>query len=51
MKQIKNKSLLELLPSGVAIHHAGIESSDRKLVEKYFISEDIKVVCTTSTLA
>ncbi|KAJ1961373.1 ATP-dependent DNA helicase MER3, partial [Dispira parvispora] len=34
-----------------AFHHAGLEVTDRRLVESLFISGSIRVACTTSTLA
>jgi len=44
-------SLQRCLLKGVAYHHAGLEASDRKLVEKAFIDFNIKCLCATSTLA
>ena len=41
---------LELIPSGVAFHHAGINSEDRKSIEEMF-GDCVNVVCTTSTLS
>ncbi|RKP35955.1 P-loop containing nucleoside triphosphate hydrolase protein, partial [Dimargaris cristalligena] len=42
---------LELVVTGVAFHHAGLDLSDRRLVENLFIEGMVKVICTTSTLA
>jgi ATP-dependent DNA helicase HFM1/MER3 len=46
-----NKDLRETIVSGVAFHHAGLESADRAQVEKGFLGHDINVICCTSTLA
>uniref|UniRef100_H3CNC9 DNA 3'-5' helicase n=1 Tax=Tetraodon nigroviridis TaxID=99883 RepID=H3CNC9_TETNG len=42
---------LELVMLGVGYHHAGIELSDRKLIEKAFTQADLPVLFTTRTLA
>lgn len=47
----KNKQLVDLFQSGVAIHHAGMLRTDRRLVEKYFKDGLIKVLVCTATLA
>lgn len=36
---------LELVMLGVGYHHAGIELSDRKLIEKAFTQADLPVLC------
>lgn len=43
--------LKELLPYGFAIHHAGLSSEDRTLVEDLFADKHIQVLCSTATLA
>ncbi|XP_058032630.1 probable ATP-dependent DNA helicase HFM1 [Ahaetulla prasina] len=48
---IKETKLRDLLICGVAYHHAGIEVSDRKIIEAAFNMGDIPVLFTTSTLA
>ncbi|XP_058159164.1 probable ATP-dependent DNA helicase HFM1 isoform X2 [Dasypus novemcinctus] len=48
---IRDSKLRDILIHGVAYHHAGMELSDRKEVEKAFIIGDIPVLFTTSTLA
>lgn len=46
-----DKTLQKLITLGVGYHHAGLSSKDRKLVEKAFIKGEIKILCSTSTLA
>ncbi|GAA5888947.1 hypothetical protein JCM5296_002752 [Sporobolomyces johnsonii] len=46
-----DKHLAVLLESGIATHHAGMESNDRRLVERLFVEGQISIVCSTSTLA
>ncbi|XP_013911972.1 PREDICTED: probable ATP-dependent DNA helicase HFM1 [Thamnophis sirtalis] len=48
---IKEAKLRDLLIYGVAYHHAGVEVSDRKIIEAAFNMGDIPVLFTTSTLA
>nr|XP_009680840.1 PREDICTED: probable ATP-dependent DNA helicase HFM1 [Struthio camelus australis] len=48
---LKDSKLRDLLMYGVAYHHAGMEISDRKIVEGAFTSGDLPVLFTTSTLA
>ncbi|RYN41203.1 putative ATP-dependent DNA helicase [Alternaria arborescens] len=48
---LSNKELLEIVASGVAFHHAGLDLDDRMQVEKGFIAGEINVICCTSTLA
>eukprot|EP00210_Caulerpa_lentillifera_P006131 g5858.t1 len=50
-KQAMNKQLQQCLLHGVAFHHAGMEPTDRSLVEVAFYNQDILVLCTTGTLA
>jgi ATP-dependent DNA helicase HFM1/MER3 len=47
----RNSNLRDCAASGVAFHHAGIESDDRIAVEKAFLKGGISVICCTSTLA
>ncbi|ERE68224.1 putative ATP-dependent DNA helicase HFM1-like protein [Cricetulus griseus] len=48
---IRDSKLKDVLVYGVGYHHAGMELSDRKLVEELFTSGDLPVLFTTSTLA
>ncbi|XP_052055209.1 probable ATP-dependent DNA helicase HFM1 [Apodemus sylvaticus] len=48
---IRDSKLKDTLVYGVGYHHAGMELSDRKLVEGLFTSGDLPVLFTTSTLA
>lgn len=45
------KKLAECVSCGVAFHHAGIISSQRKIVEDAFRANTIKLVAATTTLA
>lgn len=47
----QNKELRECAASGVAFHHAGIDSGDRVNVEKAYLEGELSVICCTSTLA
>nr|XP_028588650.1 probable ATP-dependent DNA helicase HFM1 isoform X2 [Podarcis muralis] len=48
---VKEARLRDLLTYGVAYHHAGIEASDRKIIEATFNMGVLPVLFTTSTLA
>nr|AKI32384.1 DNA helicase [Watanabea reniformis] len=50
-KLVSNKQLQQLLPSGIAFHHAALEPQDRARIEHLFLERAIMVLCTTSTLA
>jgi len=47
----KNADVRELYESGIGIHHAGMQRSDRSLTEKLFSENAISVLCCTATLA
>ena len=47
----KLTSITETLSAGVAFHHAGLDPSDRHVVEKGFLEGQVNVICCTSTLA
>ncbi len=46
-----HKTLQEVVARGVGVHTAGMEFSDRQLVERMFLAGDIQVICATTTLA
>ncbi|KAM6217096.1 putative ATP-dependent DNA helicase HFM1 [Rhynchocyon petersi] len=48
---LRDSKLRDIFIHGVAYHHAGMELSDRKVVEGAFTVGDIPVLFTTSTLA
>jgi len=43
--------LRSLLHDGVAFHHAGLNSSSRRLIERLFRTGLVRVICATTTLA
>ena len=47
----KDGALADLLPYGVAIHHAGMGRADRTLVEDLFSDGHVSVLVSTATLA
>lgn len=47
----KNADLKELLPLGIAIHHAGLSREDRTLVEELYADRHIQILVSTATLA
>ena len=49
--QLSDKKLKDLAASGIAFHHAGLATPDRKLVEKAFLQGELMVIATTSTLS
>jgi ATP-dependent DNA helicase HFM1/MER3 len=49
--QTKLTVLQGSLLRGIAYHHAGLDASDRKLVETAFMNGKVLVLCATSTLA
>ncbi|XP_072864689.1 probable ATP-dependent DNA helicase HFM1 isoform X4 [Chlorocebus sabaeus] len=48
---VRDSKLRDILKDGAAYHHAGMELSDRKVVEGAFTVGDLPVLFTTSTLA
>lgn len=40
-----DKNLASLLENGLAVHHAGMDANDRRLVERAFIEGTVSVVC------
>lgn len=48
---IKENGLKELLPYAFAVHHAGMNRTDRKIVEDLFADGHVQVLVCTATLA
>ncbi|XP_075689343.1 putative ATP-dependent DNA helicase HFM1 isoform X2 [Rhinoderma darwinii] len=48
---VKDAKLRDLVLYGVGYHHAGVDVSDRKIIEATFTAGDLPVLFTTSTLA
>jgi pre-mRNA-splicing helicase BRR2 len=48
---LNNNELSELVPFGLAVHHAGLSKTDRTFVEDLFSDGNIQVLVSTSTLA
>ena len=48
---ISSNDLIELLPFGFGIHHAGMSREDRVLVEDLFKAKVLKALMSTATLA
>ncbi|KAK4536374.1 hypothetical protein CDCA_CDCA08G2399 [Cyanidium caldarium] len=48
---IGNPELRQLLPLGIAVHHAGLARTDRDAVESLFLQNRIRVLVSTATLA
>ncbi|XP_063061418.1 probable ATP-dependent DNA helicase HFM1 [Engraulis encrasicolus] len=48
---LMDSKLRDLVMHGVAYHHAGVDASDRKVIEEAFTKGDLPVLFTTSTLA
>mmetsp|Transcript_18077 Transcript_18077/g.27114 ORF Transcript_18077/g.27114 Transcript_18077/m.27114 type:complete len:1635 (+) Transcript_18077:2-4906(+) len=48
---VRDDTLKHMLSFGIGLHHAGMVSSDRKLVETLFLEHKIQVLVATSTLA
>ncbi|UPQ97324.1 P-loop-containing nucleoside triphosphate hydrolase [Chloropicon primus] len=48
---LENAKLKSLVRKGIAFHHAALGMNDKKIVEELFLSRQIIVLCSTSTLA
>ncbi|RHZ10963.1 hypothetical protein DYB37_005041 [Aphanomyces astaci] len=49
--QVRDPGLKDTLVFGIGLHHAGLGSRDREIVEELFLNNKIQVVICTSTLA
>jgi len=50
-ERIADEALRHTITYGIGLHHAGLSSSDRDIVEKMFLKGEIKVLVATATLA
>lgn len=50
-EQISDRQLRNCALVGIAFHHAALSWKDRKVVESMFRSQQIAVICTTTTLS
>ena len=48
---VQDAALKHTLSFGIGLHHAGLSSQDRDIVERLFLNNEIKVLVATSTLA
>lgn len=48
---VNDRSMRSMILAGVAVHHAGLSSQVRKMIETLFTEEHLRIVCATSTLA
>ncbi|CAD2099732.1 DEAD/DEAH helicase, putative [Plasmodium vinckei brucechwatti] len=48
---VENEHLKDLLKYGIGIHHAGLNESDKNIVEYFFLNKIIQILICTSTLA
>lgn len=46
-----NEELQDLSSYGIAFHHAGLDISDKRMVENAFLKGSIMILCATTTLA
>ncbi|KAH0483158.1 MAG: uncharacterized protein KVP18_001187 [Porospora cf. gigantea A] len=51
IKRTRHHQLKDFIPYGMAMHNAGMLRSDRNLVESLFYKGDVRVLCSTATLA
>lgn len=50
-EEMNNRHLTEIIPSGLGIHHAGLNKSERSVVEDLFAQGHLQVLVSTATLA
>lgn len=51
LQGVKDSNLRQTLSFGIGMHHAGLVTEDRKIVEELFVKNKIQVLIATSTLA
>lgn len=49
--EMSNRQLTEIIPSGIGIHHAGLNKGERSVVEDLFAQGHLQVLVSTATLA
>ena len=50
-KDISDEALRHTITFGIGLHHAGLSSFDRDVVENMFLKGEIQVLVATATLA
>lgn len=50
-EKIHDEALRHTITFGIGLHHAGLSSYDRDIVERMFLGGEIKVLVATATLA
>jgi activating signal cointegrator complex subunit 3 len=50
-ERVTDDALRHTITFGIGLHHAGLASTDRDIVEKMFLQREIKVLVATATLA
>ena len=48
---LRDENLKITLPFGIGIHHAGLQTYERSIVERLFVERKIQVLVATATLA
>ncbi|KAL6452393.1 HFM1 ATP-dependent DNA helicase MER3 [Candida maltosa Xu316] len=49
--KLKDRDVASYATKGIAYHHAGLSFADRKQIENSFLNGELKILCSTSTLA
>ena len=50
-EDMTNRNLKDIIPSGIGIHHAGLNKGERSVVEDLFAQGHVQVLVSTATLA
>jgi activating signal cointegrator complex subunit 3 len=50
-EEIQDEALRHTITFGIGLHHAGLSTSDREVVEKLFLERKIQILVATATLA
>lgn len=51
INDMRDETLKGIIQRGIAYHHAGLPPDDRAIVERLFLAGNVKILCSTSTLA